>query len=315
MATKPLRSIQFPGLTDTYTIAATDTTLAFAGEPADAKATGDAIAEVDALATAADGKATVAEALAETGLVPYDNATDWSGNTSTNMTLTRKGWTVTLDGTLPKGSSSNISFHKVNGTPAWAGTTSAAQSFADPLTSLIVGHTYRWTVRRLSGTITTQTGGFGAGVIQAGSASTSDIGTETNSGDVYSRTFVAPSAGVYVGIRCKRTESVVTMDEVVLLCTLVDMDADTVPVSGTTPTITAETGKRYLCGEVSEISFTPCASGLCEVRFTSGTTAALLIVPGTVLWPSWFDPAHLRTSTTYVLNIADGKLGVVGVWS
>ena len=44
MATKPLRSIKFPGLTDTYTVAATDTTLTIAGEPADAKATGDALA-------------------------------------------------------------------------------------------------------------------------------------------------------------------------------------------------------------------------------------------------------------------------------
>lgn len=44
MATKPLRSIKFPGLTDTYTIAATDTTLSIAGDPADAKATGDALA-------------------------------------------------------------------------------------------------------------------------------------------------------------------------------------------------------------------------------------------------------------------------------
>ena len=33
MATKPLRSIKFPGLTDTYTVAATDTTLTIAGEP------------------------------------------------------------------------------------------------------------------------------------------------------------------------------------------------------------------------------------------------------------------------------------------
>ena len=309
MATKPLRSIQFPGLTDTYTIAATDATLALAGEPADAKAAGDAIAAVDALATAADGKATVAEALAEDGLVPYDNGTDWSGNTSQNMTLTRKGWVVTLDGTLPKGSSSNISFHKVNATPAWAGITSAAQGFTDPL-SLTAGHTYRWTVRRLSGTITTQTGGFGAGVIQAGGAT--DIGTETDSGDVYSRTFVAPSAGVHVGIRMKRTENAITMDDVVLLCTLVDLDADTVPVSGSTPAITAETGKRYICGEVSEISFTPSASGLCEVRFTSGTTAAVLTLPQTVVMPDWW--TGVEAGYTYEISIADGVYGAVMAW-
>ena len=43
MANKPLRSITFPGLDDTYTVAATDTTLSISGEPADAAAVGDAL--------------------------------------------------------------------------------------------------------------------------------------------------------------------------------------------------------------------------------------------------------------------------------
>lgn len=44
MATKPLRSIQFPGLADTYTVPKVDAALSIAGEAADAKATGDALA-------------------------------------------------------------------------------------------------------------------------------------------------------------------------------------------------------------------------------------------------------------------------------
>ena len=44
MAEKPLRTLKFPGLADTYTVAKTDTTLSVEGEPADAKAVGDALA-------------------------------------------------------------------------------------------------------------------------------------------------------------------------------------------------------------------------------------------------------------------------------
>ena len=43
MANKPLKSIKFPGLDDTYTVAVTDTTLSESGVPADAKVTGDAL--------------------------------------------------------------------------------------------------------------------------------------------------------------------------------------------------------------------------------------------------------------------------------
>lgn len=43
MANKPLKSIKFPGLDDTYTVAVTDTTLSESGVPADAKVTGNAL--------------------------------------------------------------------------------------------------------------------------------------------------------------------------------------------------------------------------------------------------------------------------------
>ena len=45
MATKPLKSIKFPGLDDTYTISQIDDTLSIIGKAADAKVTGDALAE------------------------------------------------------------------------------------------------------------------------------------------------------------------------------------------------------------------------------------------------------------------------------
>lgn len=46
MANKPLKSIKFPGLPDTYTIPQTDATLTQPGQPADAKAVGDEIADL-----------------------------------------------------------------------------------------------------------------------------------------------------------------------------------------------------------------------------------------------------------------------------
>ena len=46
MADKPLKSIKFPGLTDTYTIPQIDTTLSIAGKAADAKKVGDELTSV-----------------------------------------------------------------------------------------------------------------------------------------------------------------------------------------------------------------------------------------------------------------------------
>lgn len=92
-----------------------------------------------------------------------------------------------------------------------------------------------------------------------------------------------------------------------------------IEISGSTPTITAEAGRRYVCtaAAVTELSFTPSTTGVCDVVFTSGTTPTTLdtTVLTNVGWPGWFDPEHLEASTTYELNILDGKYGAVGVWT
>ena len=88
-----------------------------------------------------------------------------------------------------------------------------------------------------------------------------------------------------------------------------------VTVTGATPVITAEHNHRYLCGEVSSISFTPSATGICEVLFTSGTTAAILTLPSTVKMPAWFDTTALDTETIYDISIADGIYGAVMSWA
>ena len=86
-----------------------------------------------------------------------------------------------------------------------------------------------------------------------------------------------------------------------------------VTVSGTTPIITALSGVRYVCGEVSTLDITPCVSGICDILFTSGSTATVLTLPSTVKFPDGaFTP---EANTTYEINILDGIYGVFAAWA
>ena len=88
-----------------------------------------------------------------------------------------------------------------------------------------------------------------------------------------------------------------------------------ITVSGTTPSIAAKAGVQYVCGEVATLSFTPCATGCCDVVFTSGSTPTVLTVPSTVKWPDWFNPSALEANAVYEINILNGVYGAVGVWT
>jgi hypothetical protein len=94
-----------------------------------------------------------------------------------------------------------------------------------------------------------------------------------------------------------------------------DMLDAPVTVSGTTPTINAMSGVRYVCGEVATLSITPPQSGCIDVVFTSGGTPTALTVPSTVKWLNGFDPDNLEANTTYEINILDGVMGVAGSWT
>ena len=91
-----------------------------------------------------------------------------------------------------------------------------------------------------------------------------------------------------------------------------------VSVSGSTPSITALPGVRYVCGEVVTLDVTLPASGIVDVVFESGSTPAVLTITPptgvTVRWANGFDPTALEANTTYEINIADG-LGVAGSWT
>ena len=89
-----------------------------------------------------------------------------------------------------------------------------------------------------------------------------------------------------------------------------------VTVTGTDVTIVAQANKRYLCGTVSTIAVTPCATGAFDLIFTSGSSAAILTIPSTVKWQdSSFDPTALDTDTIYEISVADGTLGLVAKWT
>lgn len=91
-----------------------------------------------------------------------------------------------------------------------------------------------------------------------------------------------------------------------------------ISVSGTTPTINALPGLRYICGEVSTLTVNLPASGCVDVQFESGSTPTVLTVnPAsgqTVKWANGFDPTSLDADTTYEINVADG-LGVAASWT
>ena len=90
-------------------------------------------------------------------------------------------------------------------------------------------------------------------------------------------------------------------------------DMYVVTVSGSEPTIVAESNHRYVCGEVASLDFTPSASGFCEVIFTSGTTATVLNLPASVKMPDWW--IGTEANATYELSILDGIYGAVMSWS
>lgn len=92
-----------------------------------------------------------------------------------------------------------------------------------------------------------------------------------------------------------------------------------VSVSGSTPSITAKAGIRYVCGEVSTLALTLPASGIVDVVFESGSTPTVLtITPPTgvtaVKWADGWDET-CEANTTYELNILNGELGVKAAWT
>lgn len=90
---------------------------------------------------------------------------------------------------------------------------------------------------------------------------------------------------------------------------------DAVAVSGTTPSIMAVSGNRYVCGTVEQLTITPSPSGVFSVRFKSGETPTVLTVPNWVRWADGFDPTALQANATYRLSFEDAVWAKADIWA
>ena len=86
-----------------------------------------------------------------------------------------------------------------------------------------------------------------------------------------------------------------------------------VNLSGTQITQVGTDNTFYVCGELTELTFTAPSVGITMIRFTSGTTPTVLTVNGVTSWMFDNDPtaASLEANKTYDINVLNG-VGVVG---
>ena len=156
-------------------------------------------------------------------------------------------------------------------------------------------------------------------------ATLADIKSGTNAilnpiipGTQYASTFygLAKAAGDTTQASSSNAVGTYTDDAKTAIRSMIDAEkaVATVVVSGSSPTVNAIANTIYKCGEVISLSFTPCATGMCDIIFTSGSTPTVLTVPNTVKFPVWFNPTSIDTNVTYEINVLDGVYGVVTVW-
>jgi hypothetical protein len=79
-----------------------------------------------------------------------------------------------------------------------------------------------------------------------------------------------------------------------------------VNLSGTQITQVGADNTMYMCGELTELTFTAPVVGITGIRFTSGTTPTVLTISGVTAWMFDFDPTTLEASTTYEINVLNG---------
>lgn len=80
-----------------------------------------------------------------------------------------------------------------------------------------------------------------------------------------------------------------------------------VNLSGTQITQVGADNTFYVCGELTELTFTAPAVGITMIRFTSGTTPTVLTISGVTAWMYDFDPdTDIEASKTYDINVLNG---------
>ena len=85
-----------------------------------------------------------------------------------------------------------------------------------------------------------------------------------------------------------------------------------VNLSGTQITQIGADNIFYVCGELTELTFTAPAVGITMIRFTSGTTPTVCTINGVTKWMYDFDPTtDIEANKTYDINVLNG-IGVAG---
>lgn len=245
-------------------------------------------------------------------LVDYGMQTGESTAEEGGLTITRKGNRLKVNGTA-------TATVRVRMTGDLATRTSAPNAAANPAgvgAVLIAGHAYAVIGRLVSGTVTFD-GNTAYPALYPEESGTAEIMTAVANGTSYhARTLLSGGSRDLLWITLASGS---VFANAVYEYTLIDQtmpsDGLYIGITSATPTIAAIPGGRYVCtaAAVTELAFTPSASGICSVRFVSGTTPTVLTLPAGVKMPSWWNGC--AASTTYEISIADGVYGAVGVWT
>lgn len=229
---------------------------------------------------------------------------------------------ATINGTRT-GTNYGVNYSLLNGIAKSSGSSGADVESDDLVSSNLVAkanHKYRITMRVVSGSYTKGTGGTSFRLYEkVGSGSVSHGGFVWNASISSPAEYVITksyAADTLLGLGFFMGPNAGSFSNLVIEYVIEDItDSGLVfTTSSATPEITAVSGARYSCTAtyVTSLSFTPSSTGICSVRFVSGTTPTVLTLPDTVVMPDWW--TGVEASKTYEISVEDGKYAVVMVW-
>jgi len=256
------------------------------------------------------GAASKADERGRDGLITYrteafDLAEVPGATNATCIGAESTGEIVTLNGT---NNASSAVYIRLTGAGTRTASVSTVRGWTGALT-IPSGRVCKLTMRLLSGTVD---GAATVSVYKSGTSST--LGQAQRHNGLYSRVWVSDGAPVSIAVWISQGTTLTAATYSIIIEDITDGQFGLfVPVDGTTVSIDAAPGVRYECGTVNELTFTPSASGLCEVVFTTGSNPTEPVLPSTVRMPDWW--TGVEANRTYDLMILNGTLAGVMSWA